>query len=337
VEFAELTNEQRRRLVDIHQLYEAWRAADAEFRHSYRGRMRWRRVGGSEYLYHLVGKVEHSRGPRSPETERIKADHDSHRDRLKQRLATLVGRMEEMVRVNRAMGIGRVPKLAARILRKLDSAGLLGRHLFVVGTHALFAYEAAAGIFFESSLTETTDVDLLRDVRRRLSFALVDARAEGVIGLLKKVDRTFTAHRNSFRAVNDEGYYVDLIRPLEKDEMRSVSARIGAADDDIEAAAIAGLEWLINSPKFEQIVVGDDGIPLWLSCPDPRAFALHKYWVSQLDDRNPLKRRRDAEQARAVATIAVQYLRLGFDAKVLSALPADLVRAAPSLVAELGN
>jgi hypothetical protein len=331
VEFAELNNEQRRRLVDARQLYEAWRAADAELRHSYRGTMRWRRVGGGEYLYHVVGRVNHSRGPRSPETERIKADHDTHRDGLKRRVATLSKRIDEMARVNRAMGIGRVPKLAARILRKLDVAGLLGRHLLVVGTHAMFAYEAAAGIFFESSLTETMDVDLLRDVRRRLSFALVDVRAEGVIGLLKKVDHTFTARRNSFRAVNDEGYYVDLIRPLEKDEMRPVRARIGAADDDIEAAAIDGLEWLINSPKFEQIVVGDDGIPLWLSCPDPRAFALHKYWVSRRDDREPLKRRRDAEQARAVASVAVQYLRLGFDAKVLSALPAELVAAGDTL------
>jgi hypothetical protein len=331
VEFAELNNEQRRRLVDVRQLYEAWRAADTELRHSYRGTMRWRRVGGGEYLYHLVGKVGHSLGPRSQATEHIKIEHDSHRDRLQRRIGTQRARLAEMARVNRAMGLGRVPKLAARILRRLDTAGLLGRHLFVVGTHAMFAYEAAAGIFFESSLTETTDVDLLRDVRRRLSLALVDVRAEGVLGLLKKVDRSFTAQRNNFRAVNDEGYYVDIIRPLEKDEMRAVNTKIGQHGADIEPAAIAGLEWLINAPKFEQIVVGDDGIPLWLNCPDPRAFALHKYWVSQRDDRNPLKRGRDLTQARAVAAVAVQYLRLGFDAKVLSALPANLVRVGDSL------
>jgi hypothetical protein len=60
---------------------------------------------------------------------------------------------------------------AARILRRLDEAGLMGRHLFVVGTHALYAYEAAAGITFESGLTATTDVDLRSDARRRLSLA----------------------------------------------------------------------------------------------------------------------------------------------------------------------
>jgi hypothetical protein len=331
VEFAELNQEQRRRLIDVRQLYEAWRTADAELRHSYRGTMHWRcRAGGDEYLYHIVGKTEHSLGVRSPETERIKAGHDSNRDRLKRRIAILDGRIREMARVNRAMDLGRVPKLAARILRRLDAAGLLGQHLFVVGTHAMFAYEAAAGIFFESSLTETTDVDLLRDVRRRLSLALVDARAEGIIGLLKKVDRTFTVQRNSFRAVNDDGYYVDIIRPLEKDEMRALSTKM--SDDDLEAAAIAGLEWLINAPRFEQIVVGDDGLPLWMCCIDPRAFALHKYWISQRNDRNMLKRGRDLTQARAVASVSVQYLQLGFAAKELSAFPADLVQAAPTLV-----
>src|ERR1700747_672510 len=106
--------------------------------------MHWRcRAGGDEYLYHIVGKTEHSLGVRSPETERIKAGHDSNRDRLKRRIAILDGRIREMARVNRAMDLGRVPKLAARILRRLDAAGLLGQHLFVVGTHAMFAYEAA--------------------------------------------------------------------------------------------------------------------------------------------------------------------------------------------------
>ena len=333
VEFYELNNEQRRRLVDVRQLYEARRAAALEFYHGYRGTMHWRRrAGGEEYLYRIVGKTEHSLGPRGQKTDGIKADHDRHREILKGRIATLDGRIRDMARVNRALGIGHVPTIAARILRRLDAAGLLGRHLFVVGTHALFAYEAAAGIVFESGLTATTDVDLLWDARRRLSLALVDVREEGVLGLLRKIDRTFTAQRGSFRAVNDEGYYVDIIRAPEKEEMRAVNAKITAADDDIEAATIAGLQWLINVPKFEQIVVGADGRPLWMSCVDPRAFALHKYWISQRADRDPLKRRRDVAQARAVALMAVQYLGLEFDAKELSALPAHLVQASEALL-----
>jgi hypothetical protein len=333
MDFAELNEEQRRRLVDVRQLYEARRTAAIEFRHSYQGTMHWRRrPGGEEYLYRIAGKAEHSLGPRSPETEGIKVDYDQHRDRLRRRISTFDARLRDMARVNRAMGIGHVPTIAAKILRKLDAAGLLGRHLFVVGTHAMFAYETAAGILFESSLTATMDVDLLWDARRRLSLALVDARAEGVLGLLRKVDATFTAQRNSFRAINDDGYYVDIIRAPGKDEMRTAGARVGPVQDDLEAIGFAGMQWLISTPKFEQIVVGSDGLPLWMSCIDPRAFALHKYWVSRRDDREPLKRRRDLTQARAVASVSVQYLQLGFAAKDLSALPAELVQAGPTLV-----
>jgi len=332
MEFAELDDDQRRRLVDVRQVFQAWRATDVEFRHSYRGTMRWRRISGTDYLYRISGKVERSLGPRSATTEQIKADYTDQRTRLKRRLTTLDGRLKKMAAMNRAARLGRVPETAARILRRLDAEGLAGRHLFVVGTHALFAYEAASGVVFESGLTATGDIDLLWDVRRRLSLALVDARAEGVLGLLKKVDRSFEARRNSFRAINDEGYYVDLIRPLDKDEPRFAIAGIGDADDDLQAAALAGLDWLINAPKFEQTVMGVDGRPLWMSCIDPRAFALHKYWVSKRDERDPLKRRRDFAQAKAVAAVATQYLGLSFKAKELSALPSELVQAATLLL-----
>jgi hypothetical protein len=328
VEFAELDNEQRRRAIDVGHLFTARRSAAIEFRQSYRYAMRWHKVNGVEYLY----RGKRSLGPRGSDLERVKSEYDGHRDALQSRLDTLDQRIDAMARVNRAMNLGRVPKLAARILRRLDAAGLLGRHLFVVGTHALFAYEAAAGIVFDAGLTATTDVDLLWDARKHLSVALVDIPADGVLGLLRKVDQSFTARRNSFSAVNADGYYVDIIRPLEKDEMRSARTRIGD-DDDLEAAAIAGLQWLVNAPKFEQIVMGDDGLPLWLSCIDPRVFALHKYWVSQRDDRAPLKRRRDLAQAKAVAVLAVEYLRLKFDSKDLAALPANLVLASETLLA----
>jgi hypothetical protein len=336
MDFAELNMEQRRRLVDIRQVFEAWRTANAEFRHSYRGTMRWRHIHGRDYLYRISGKVEHSLGPRDDATERIKAEYTDQRARLRRRLTTLDKRLGEMAPMNRAADLGRVPQTSARILRKLDAEGLLGRHLFVVGTHALYAYEAASGVVFDAGLTATDDIDLLWDARRRLSLALVEVRAEGVLGLLKKVDRSFAARRNSFRAINDEGYYVDLIRPLEKDEARSANARIGDPDDDLEPAAIAGLQWLINAPKFERTVVGADGRPLWMSSIDPRAFALHKYWLAQRDDRDPLKRHRDAAQAKAVAAVATQYLGLTFKAKDLSALPIELIHAAEALSRDNG-
>jgi hypothetical protein len=48
---------------------------------------------------------------------------------------------------------GRVPETAARIFRKLDEEGLLGRQLFVVGIHSLFAYGSRSGVLFEAGFT----------------------------------------------------------------------------------------------------------------------------------------------------------------------------------------
>lgn len=332
MELVEFSLEQRRRAIDIQQAYEAWRDTNVEFRRS-RGSMRWKQSHGRDYLYYRkYGGVERSRGPRSEETERLEREFREHRDRLRDRLTTIDARLNDMARVNRAMGLGRVPAMASRILRRLDAEGLLGRHLMVVGTHAMFAYEAAAGVFFSSVLTATEDLDLLWDVRRRLRLALVDAQATGVLGLLKQVDRSFTAPKGHFRAVNDAGYYVDLIRPLEKDEMRTLVSRVGDADDDLVAAALEGLEWLISAPKFERIVVGADGLPLFMSCADPRVFALHKHWLSRQRN-NVLKRPRDAAQARAVAHVASQYLGLSFDKHQLASVPDSLLREAPALLA----
>ena len=324
--FRELTNEQRRQLIDAQQTFRAWREAEKDFRHGYpplyngyRAEMRWKAVRGKEYLY----RGAKSLGPRSAETERIKADYTEQRTKLRARLSRLEKRLEEMRPVNRALGLGRVPDIAAKVMRKLDREGLLGHHLFVAGTHALYGYEARSGVLFDSDLTATTDIDFLWDVRKRFTFLTHGINERGVIGLLKQVDASFKKTR-TYRAENDDPYLVEIIRPERKDEAFKPNPKLTAAKDDFEPAAIEGLNWLLNAPKFEEIVVGEDGAPLFMSCIDPRAFALHKLWLSRRDTREGVKRRRDAAQAAAVAAVATQFMGLKFDKRVLAGLPRQL-------------
>ncbi|HEY0131281.1 MAG TPA: GSU2403 family nucleotidyltransferase fold protein, partial [Allosphingosinicella sp.] len=78
-------------------------------------------------------------------------------------------------------------------------------------------------------------------------------------------------------------------------------------------------------PQVENVVVDERGFPLRISAPDPRAFALHKLWLSERLDRDPLKRRRDARQAAAVSAAVLRYLpQLRFDDEALNALPQAL-------------
>jgi hypothetical protein len=203
---SELTNEQRRQLIDVAQAFAAWRDAA---RKAVPGSLRWVTRKGMEYLYHKSGKSERSLGRRSRATEAIV----SERNQLKTRLRQTGARLKAMARVNRALYLNRVPKDAALILRELDTAGLLGKHLFVIGTNALYAYEMKAGVLFESSILATNDFGLW-DARDRLRLVVTGISPEGVLGILKKADPTYsTADDYGTRAQNASGYFVDLFCP----------------------------------------------------------------------------------------------------------------------------
>ena len=88
----------------------------------------------------------------------------------------------------------------------------------------------------------------------------------------------------------------------------------------------------MNAPKFSAIALDEGGYPVRMEAVDPRAFALHKAWVSSLPEREPLKRNRDHDQAIAVARVAERYLNLPFDSEDLSALPMELRQQAARLL-----
>src|SRR5262249_1395194 len=151
---------------------------------------------------------------------------------------------------------------------------LLGKHLTVVGTNALYAYEAAAGVQIESGLLASGDIDLLYDTRRHLSLAGKQINSQGLIGLLRTVDTSFAPERpGSYRAVNRDGYLVDLIRPEGKDVLSDKSTpALSNAPDDLQGAAVFGLEWLVNSPKMTAIAIDERGYAVPMAVIDPRAF-----------------------------------------------------------------
>jgi len=329
----ELSADQRRQLVDVRQVYEAWRTRHDDFGHRFAGSVRWVTRRGHEYLHRKISDKERSLGRRSPQTELTYNAFLTGRAQAKEQLQRLARRLDEMAPVNRALQLGRVPRLFARVLRRLDDHGLLGTHLLVVGTHALFAYEAAAGVQVRAGLLATTDADLLWDARQRLTLVLPEARRDGVLGLLQRVDRSFQLRNpHDFRASNADGFWIDLIRPQDRSFL-SPSARSTLGDNpaDLHAAPVHGLHWLLNVPKCEVVTVGEDGYPLRLVTLDARAFALHKRWLAQRKDRDPVKAGRDLEQAAVAAFLCQRYLAQRFDDAALQGLPLALRELAGEL------
>jgi hypothetical protein len=290
-----LTNEQSRQMIDLTQLHAAKRSAQRELISTYRYAPRWRRIADRDYLY--LG--EQSQGARSPETESLFATYRSKREQLQSRLEKIKLRMDQMAPVNVALKLGRVPKLPARILRAFDAEGLLGKHLRVIGTHALYAYEAAAGEYLQSDLLATTDLDLCWDAKQRLVILAEDGSERTVLSILKRVDRSFNAGKlYGFGAANDENFIVDVIAPRDED----TSSPTGIAGD-VSAQPIPEVKALTGE-AFSAMTVGEDGLPVHIVCPLPDAFVAHKRTIASTSGRKPIQRQRDAAQAEAVAKLA---------------------------------
>lgn len=323
MDYTELSEEQRRQLIDAQQLFAAWRPASFDLANG--PRLTWHTSKGKRYLYEKRRGERSSLGRETPVLARLKTDNDARVKALRTRVRRLKARTEEMAPINKAFGIARVPEIVARIVRELDKEGLLGQHIIVAGTNALYAYEMAAGVFIGGRFTTTNDADLIWDNRHALLLSATSAvRRDGLMSILRRVDRTFTADYGMI-VRNDRGYIVELIVP--DNEEVAVMRPTG----DVEAQPIGGIEWLLTGSPFENVVVGADGIPFRMIVPEPRTFALHKLWVSRQDSRNPLKSVKDAAHARIVAKLAQRHLGLAISTKEMPWLPTTLRRLIPDL------
>jgi hypothetical protein len=334
----DLSSQQTRQLIDCEQLFATYRAAQRELAERFDGSMAWKTVKGQDYLYRKRNGAWKSLGPRDERTDKTFAHFHDGRAALRDRRRALDEKIKQMAPVNKALRIGRVPSVSARLLRRLDGLGVLGQGLKIAGTHALYAYERMGGVQFGEEAISTQDIDLLYDARGSLKLVAGDVKEHGLLGILQSLDKSFQlTERNSFRAVNDEGFMVDLITPATRSpSLREFKARIGDRPDDLTAAEIEGLKWLESAPSVSQIVLDERGYPLTMVVADPRAFACHKLWIAQRDDRDPLKKRRDRKQAISlIEMLTTRIPSLRFDDPVLRAVPADVRALGQEIVEEV--
>jgi hypothetical protein len=330
----ELTADQRRIAIDTAQLYEHLLELDAE-RKAFRGGLYWKTVAGSDYLVRTTGphRGNRSLGPRSLETEKAYREFTETKRDLDARIKSIYEEVARQAKFCVAASVNRVPRLAADIVRSLDASGLLGSHLIILGSHAMYAYEMAAGVQLKAGLLQTEDLDTLLNTKSEIELA-GSTRSAGLLGILQGVDKTFKPQRKrSFRAVNAKGFMVDLIRaPIDSGGLALTSIGFG---NDLIAEQLRGLEWLTALPLMTQIVIADNGFPVRFVVPEPRVFALHKLWVSLQPTRDPIKRKRDLRQAEAVVQLALEYFNLRCDDAATKALPAELTSMIPGLVERL--
>lgn len=323
------SNQQRLHQVNSEQLYENYRSTRGHWA-AYVYGMRWKTLRGKEYLFKDRDRRGNGKslGARTADTEALLASFQAGRATAHERLQLVTERLQEQARLNKALRLNRVPKVIAKVLRELDAAGLYD-DFTVIGTQALYGYEAVAGVHFILELLASGDVDLLYDARKKLTVVTDKLDGKGLLGLLKKADRTFECIReNSYRAANAGQFMVDLV--VAPRGMYAPEA-VTFAKADLVATEVPGLQWLLNSPKLDTVAIDEDGWPVPMRVPDPRAFALHKAWLSGQTSREPLKKPRDLDQAKALAKVVAEHLpHLSFE-DTLTSLHSDVRQMLPLL------
>jgi hypothetical protein len=304
VNWLPLNDTQVRSTTDLRQYYDLLVLAETQLA-QYPGWLFWKKYpNGREYLVHAYDRTGRgtTMGSRSSKNEAHFQAFKTGQDDAKMRVKLAREQLVEQARFAKAARINRFPRQATQVLRAFADQGWQ-KNFLVAGTHALYAYESLADVHLIPRILETADLDLLWDVKERLTVVVKgeDQDADpalGALGVLKKADKTYTRNEErTFQAINASHFVVDFLRPLEPMEPPLIGE-----DDRLNPMALKGLDWLLTG-AMDVVVIDYEGLPMTVKVPDPRIFAAHKLWLSERLDRKPGKRDRDAAQAETVAAL----------------------------------
>lgn len=330
-DFRELDSRVIRDRIDLAATYEEWLRVRAAAGDVLEGSMSFEPRGDREYLYRRIrrkgNRISKSLGPRTTHTEAILAAFLSQRERTQARLASLSQRIDELAGVMRALGHVRMPSLAAGVLRRLGESAVAPRFR-VVGTFALYAYEAMAGVVIEGQHLQTGDMDILVDDRSKLQL-IVEGDIKSLEAVVRSVDPGFAQRsKGDFRLTNENGFMVEFIRPEPRPFHRTMPGKNTGVEGDVEPAMISGLQWLVSAPQVETTVIDDRGYPVRMTAPAPAVWAAHKLWVSGRENREPAKALRDRRQADLVRKLIAEHLpQERLDPARHTALPREVAQA----------
>lgn len=309
--FFELNEQQKRQLIDAEMLFSALERAEAEAIR-YRGSMFWREQDGGRYLISLSAHSrQRSHGPASPENELKYEKFTQRKTEVEARLKSLRAKADEVKRVNKALRVGRTPDILIDVLNAMMRYGV-AEHFLVVGTHALFAFETAAGVRLPNDVMATQDADLLFDTGKRAAFLeVMKDRQMSFLGILKKVDKTFERDDlENHTARNASGYEIDLIRrfPPDPEDTSEHPLQLTPEDGDLWPVRASMGQKLLSVPRFDQVVIGINGGMARMRTVHPLDFARIKRQLSQDLRRDPLKKTKDMAQAELIEQLVRECL-----------------------------
>jgi hypothetical protein len=272
--------------------------------------MYWKRVGEKEYLTKKRSSTNKvvSLGAKNMETLKIYEEFKRSKAMLKEELAQLEAKLERARKLSKIEQLTRVPNALVEIYRKINELGL-DEKMILIGTNALYAYESYCGVFVEEENLATEDIDLLNKQSKALSVIFDEVLPQGKLTeMIKLIDKSFEPDMDApYRFRNKEGVLLEVLSPVqEKQAFESSEGEEGFVD--ILSLTMEGMQWLENSRIFKSMVIADNGKCATLSTIHPLEFAVYKYWLSTVKERNILKKNRDEAQARLVTQLIKEYM-----------------------------
>ena len=306
--FIEKSSRQMSQYIDATSVYTALEEA-AKAATAFKGSMFWREIKGHQYMIKILPSGEQrSLGVMTDENRNMPKLFMEKKKTAEERVASLKNELKIHQKMNRALGVGRVPAIAVDAINAIRDAGL-SEHFTVIGTYALYAYESAAGVLFPSDALATQDIDLLFDTRKRLKFLTqMETLDSSLLTVLQKADKTFKLREDQrYTAVNDKGFEVDVVRrmAIEGDQH---PMRMTADEDDFWAVQISQGSKILGSKPCKQIVVASTGSMAVIKTIHPLDFARIKQALGTSKTRDVLKAPKDLLQAKLVAELVQEYL-----------------------------
>ena len=303
--FSEYSDDQRKTYINSQMQYESYLEKKTRFDKSFRFRMGWNKAQGKEYLFKecLDTKKRVSLGRKDKSTLEIFTAFNKQKKELKSVLKRSKELLIKNEKINKFTKISRVPNILVDFFRKINELGLDDK-VIIIGTNALYCYEAYCGVFIEEEHLATFDIDVFNKRDKKISFALREKLPQKTIkSILLDVDKSFTKSKEaSYRFVNDDDIVVEIITPIKKKEQNNDSFS-GVLNLEIE-----GTKWLESSKLHKQMLIGQNGKCAFVSTIAPLEYAIYKKWLGEHERKDLMKKQRDIKQSLLVTKLILEYI-----------------------------
>ena len=303
--FIEYNNDQRKAYSNTELVYKTYLELFHKYNKSYRYKMGWNKSNGNEYLYkecYDTGKRDYL-GRRDESTEFTISKFKEQKKELKVSLKKYKALLSRQEKLNKFEKINRVPSVLANLLRAINQYGLDDK-IIVIGTNALYSYEARCAIFMEDEHLATYDIDIFNKRETKISVALQTKLPQKTLkAILEDTDKSFSKSKEApYRFFNDDGVVVEIITPISKKE-QGQDKFSGVLNLEID-----GIKWLRSSELYKVMVVGVNGVCANMTTIHPLEYAIYKYWLGKHERKDYMKQQRDISQSSLVTKLIEEHM-----------------------------